>query len=99
MTFLRLAGVLLLAALAAPVLAEEPTDKPLAGERIGGEWHDNRVSKRIDNRLPSRLETRIEPRVVLNPVATANPQITAAPTNGCATTPGPDPDPACGPPR
>ena len=99
MTFLRLAGLLLLAIVAVPAFAEETADKPLAGERIGGEWHDNRVSKRIDNRLPSRLQTRIEPRIILNPLATANSRITAAPTNGCATTPGADPTPTCGPPR
>ena len=99
MICLRLGGILLLAVVAVPALAEEPADKPLAGERIGGEWHDNRVSKRIDNRLPSRLQTRIEPRVVLNPVATANSRITAAPTNGCATIPGADPASACGRPR
>jgi len=99
MTFLRLAGLLLLAIVAVPAFAEETADKPLAGERIGGEWHDNRVSKRIDNRLPSRLQTRIEPRVVLNPVAATNSWITAAPTNGCATIPGADPAAACGPPR
>ncbi|HWI85425.1 MAG TPA: hypothetical protein VNT42_03760 [Sphingomonas sp.] len=76
-------SILLLAALAAPLAADPPTEPHLFGERIGRDYEDIRTTKRIDNRLPTRLRTRIEPRATLDPLRGAKSTVTVDPNQGC----------------
>jgi len=78
----RFALLLLLGA--APLRADPPQDRPLPGERVGGEWHDPRAIKRIDNRVPSRIEMRVERRTIGRPLMAATSPVTADADNGCA---------------
>jgi len=75
---------LLLLAVAAPLRADPPEDKPLPGERVGGEEHDLRATRRVETRLPTRLETRIRPRTIGKPLVAANSRIISDAENGCA---------------
>jgi hypothetical protein len=79
------ACLLSLAALSAH--AEAPRDKPLPGERVGGEGQDVRVGTRIDNRLPTRLDTRVTRRTIDAPLLAANSRVVADANNGCARDP------------
>lgn len=75
---------LLLLAIAAPLRADPPEDKPLPGERVGGDGQDIRATKRIETRLPTRLETRVRPRTIGKPLVAANSRIVSDAENGCA---------------
>lgn len=79
----RLAALLLLAA-AAPLHAYPPEDKPLPGERVGGEGQDVRTNKRFDTRLPFRLNMRVQPHTIGKPLVAATSQIISDADNGCA---------------
>lgn len=68
----------------APARADPPTATPLPGTRIGGEGHDERVTRRLPSRLPTRLETRITPQTFGEPLVAATSQIIADKDNGCA---------------
>lgn len=74
---------LALLAVAAPLRADPPEDKPLPGERIGGDQQDNRANKRVDMRLPTRLETRVRPRTIGKPLEGVKSPITSDADNGC----------------
>jgi len=76
--------VSLLLAAAAPLHADPPQDKPLAGERVGGDGQDIRAIKRVETRLPTRLETRVQPRTIDKPLEAANSRIVSDADNGCA---------------
>jgi hypothetical protein len=92
-------AVLLLAIAAVPAHAEPPQDKPLPGERVGGEGQDNRIGKRVDNRLPTRLETRVTRRTIGAPLLAANSRLVADANNGCARDPNASAPQACQRPR
>ena len=79
----QLAAIFLLIASSAPLGADPPADKPLPGERVGGEGQDIRASKRIDTRLPTRLNTRVQPRTIGRPLVAATSQIISDAENGC----------------
>lgn len=79
----RLAALMLLVA-AVPLRADPPPDKPLPGERVGGEGRDLRANKRVDNRLPTRLNMRVQPRTIGKPLVAATSQIISDAENGCA---------------
>lgn len=75
---------LLLLAIAVPLQADPPEDKPLPGERVGGDEQDIRATKRIETRLPTRLETRVRPRTTGKPLVAANSRMISDTDNGCA---------------
>ena len=75
---------LLLFVVAAPLCADPPEDKPLPGERVGGDGQDIRATKRIETRLQTRLETRVKPRTIGKPLMAANSRIISDADNGCA---------------
>ena len=77
-------AVLMLLTSVVPLRADPPADKPLPGERVGGEGRDIRAGKRVDNRLPTRLNTRVRPRTIGRPLVAANSQIISDADNGCA---------------
>ena len=81
--FSRIMALLLLAAVA-PLHADPPQDKPLPGERVGGDGQDIRAIKRVETRLPTRLETRVQPRTIGKPLEAANSRIISDADNGCA---------------
>jgi hypothetical protein len=81
---IRAGLAVLLLLCAAPLRADPPQDKPLPGERVGGEWHDPRAIKRIDNRVPSRIGMRVERRTIGRPLMAATSPVTADADNGCA---------------
>lgn len=81
-------AALLLLAFVAPLRADPPQDKPLPGERVGGEGQNLRANRRVDNRLPTRLNTRVQPRMIGKPLVAANSQIISDTDNGCARNPG-----------
>jgi len=74
---------LLLLVVATPLCADPPEDKPLPGERVGGDGQDIRATKRIDTRLQTRLETRVKPRTIGKPLMAANSRIISDADNGC----------------
>src|SRR4051794_32562869 len=75
---------LLLLVIAVPLQADPPEDKPLPGERVGGDEQDLRATKRLEMRLPTRLETRVRPRTIGKPLVAANSRIISDTDNGCA---------------
>lgn len=97
----RFDAALLLAMLgvATPLRADPPHEKPLPGERIGGEEMDNRVGKRLDTRLPSRLDTRVDRRTVGKPLTAAISKLTSDADNGCAKDASTGPALSCQQPR
>jgi len=78
----RLMALLLLAT-APPLRADPPEDKPLPGERVGGQGQDIRAIKRFETRLPTRLETRVQPRTIGKPLVAANSRVISDADNGC----------------
>ncbi|WP_116092025.1 hypothetical protein [Sphingomonas crusticola] len=81
-------GALLAIVPAVSLVAQPAPRQRLPGDRIGGDYHDARATKRIDTRLPTRLQTRIEREGALKPLAATASPITTGPANACVPTPG-----------
>jgi hypothetical protein len=78
---------LMLLAVAVPLRADSPEDKPLPGERVGGQGQDERANRRIDTRIPTRLNTRVQPRTIGEPLMAARSPVTSGADNGCVRNP------------
>jgi hypothetical protein len=91
--------ILLFLCASVPALADPPKEKPLPGERVGGDWQDPRASKRLDTRVPTRLDTRLSPRTINTPLVAATSQITTDKDNGCARSGAAGTDLRCDPPK